>query len=317
MVSAALLVGTAGCGPSPPSVSSARVIELPAANGSVDFDDTVYSSALGRVLVPARAEGLYLLNPARAQAVRTAYGGSADSVDAGRGGIFVLDRSGSAIHVLDADGQAKSSASTAAGPDYLRYVAATDELWISEPGGEGIEVFALGKSLDDAPRRTGFISVPGGVEGLALTSAGETAYTHSGGDIASIDVKTRGVTARWPSGCRGTHGFPQIDEKDGFLLASCAENGKVTLLNLKDGRIAGDYQVGRGRSLPAYSPESGHFYVRSDPGTTLATLKASPQGLELVRKVQVPGTGHCLRAAKDYYWTCDADAGRVLLFEDQ
>jgi hypothetical protein len=155
------------------------------------------------------------------------------------------------------------------------------------------------------------------VEGLTLTPGGTAAYTHAGDDVARIDVKARRLTARWPSGCGGTHGFPRIDEHGGFLLAGCAGKGKVVLLALKDGRRLGDYQLGGGESLPAYSAGPGHFYVRSDPGTTVATLAASARGLKLVRQVAVPENGHCLGADDTgSYWTCDADSGRLLLFKD-
>lgn len=84
------------------------------------------------------------------------------------------------------------------------------------------------------------------------------------------------------------------------------------------GTLIDEYELGAGESLPAYSSGAGHFYVRSDPGTKIATLDASSQGLKLVREVQVPETGHCLGADdQGRYWTCDADAGQLLLFHDQ
>ncbi|MBT2597215.1 YncE family protein [Arthrobacter sp. ISL-72] len=276
----------------------------------------VYSSDLGQVLVPARGKGLYRVDPAAAKATRVEYDGSADSVDAGAGAIFVLDRSGPRIQVLDPGGQIKSSVPPSARPDYLRYVAATREVWVTEPAKGGIEIFAVGETLDNAPHRTDFIPVPGGAEGLTLTSDGSTAYTHAGDEVAKIDTATRRVTARWPSGCDGTHGFPRIDERDGLVLASCAKDGKVTLLDTVDGHLIDKYELGGGESLPAYSAERDHFYVRSDPGTTVAVLEATPQGLKEVRKVQVPEAGHCLGAEGPYYWTCDAKGGRVLIFKD-
>lgn len=51
------------------------------------------------------------------------------------------------------------------------------------------------------------------------------------------------------------------------------------------------------------------------PGTTIAVLKATPQGLKEVRKVQVPEAGRCLGAEGPYYWTCDAKDGRLLVFK--
>ena len=239
-------------------------------------------------------------------------------MDSGQGLLFVLNRKQSRVRVLDPDGKPLSSVSTSAGTDYVRYAAPTGELLVSEPSRQGLEIFALGKAHGDTLQRAGFIPVPGGTEGLTLTSDGATAYTHAGNDVAGIDIKSRTVTARWPSGRDGTHGFPRVNEHDGLLLASCASKGKVTLLDLKDGHRIDEYELGSGESLPAYSSGTGHFYVRTDPGTRIATLNATAQGLDLVREVQVPETGHCLGADdKGQYWTCDADTGQLLLFHDQ
>lgn len=315
--STVMAMGLSGCSSNTPVDPSARIVELPEATGNVDFDDVVYSSDLGQVLVPARGEGLYRVDAAAAKATRVRYNGSADSVDGGAGELFVLDRSRSQILVLDPDGQVKSSVPPSAPADYLRYVAAIKELWVSEPAKERIEIFALGETLDNAPQPTAFIPVPGGTEGLTLTRDGSTAYTHAGDAVAKIDTATRRVTGRWPSGCNGTHGFPRVDERDGLVLASCAKDGKVTLLDTADGHLIDEYQVGGGESLPAYSSQRDHFYVRSDPGTTIAILEATRQGLKEVRKVQVPEVSHCLGAEGAYYWTCDPKGARVLLFKDE
>lgn len=47
-----------------------------------------------------------------------------------------------------------SSVSTAAGADYVRYAAATKELWVSEPSREGIEIFTVDEDLETAPARS-------------------------------------------------------------------------------------------------------------------------------------------------------------------
>jgi hypothetical protein len=45
--------------------------------------------------------------------------------------------------------------------------------------------------------------------------------------------------------------------------------------------------VGGGAALPAWSDRTGHFYVRSDPGTTIATLQPAENGLTQVAEVTV------------------------------
>jgi hypothetical protein len=72
---------------------TATVVELPGSSSDIDFDDIVYSAELQRVLVPAGNSGVYLVEPTTAEATRVEGVSSVDSVDAGEGVLFVLDRS--------------------------------------------------------------------------------------------------------------------------------------------------------------------------------------------------------------------------------
>jgi len=299
---------------------SARVVELPGASREIDFDDIIYSRRLQRVLVPARRSGLYLIDPRTAVAKRVGRLGSADSADEGERIIFVAEREKQRIHGLDAATGRTVFSAAAGGPiDYVRYLARTRELWVTEPGATppGIEIFALGDTPTSAPARAAFIPVPEGPEAITVAHAAGRVYVHAADDLATIAVDSRSVTARWPSGCDGTHGFPQIDERHGLLLASCARDGEVSLLGLDDGRVLGHYAAGEGEALPAFSAKAGHVYVRGDPGSKLVTLQASRKGLAFSKDVVVPRVGHCLTADDvGHYWTCDADHGRVLRFDD-
>jgi DNA-binding beta-propeller fold protein YncE len=313
----AALVIVAGCSSAGQVDASAQVVNLPGAADEIGFDDVAYSAESHRILVPARESGVYFVDPSSGEAAHLDYAGSADSVDTDGELLFVLDRASQQIHVVDPnDGQTLSSASTSFRPDYVRFVEATGELWVSEPAAERIEIFVV-EDGGAGPHRVGSVDVPQGPEGLTLTTAGDTAYAHAGSDVVAISTEEREVTSRWPTGCEETHGFPRVDESDDLLLASCASDGKVTLLDANDGRLLGEYQVGGGESLPAYSSDSNHFYVRSDPGTKIAILQASRSGLTLVGEVKVPEAGHCMGADDvGRYWTCDEDSGRLLLFED-
>ena len=319
----AALGSVPGCGSDQTAslaVPGARVVELPGAQGAIDFDDIVYSRRLRRVMVPARRSGLYLVDPGSGAATRVGRISSADSADEGEGDVFVADRERRTIAAVDPrSGRTTSSFKTDAPLDYVRYVPPTRELWVTEPAASppGIEVFSLAGDPRSTPQRAGFIPVPGGPEALAIDATRGTAYTHAGKDLAVIDIARRTVTARWPTGCTGTHGFPQIDNHHQLVLASCAGDGTVSLLSLTDGRQHGRYAAGGGEALPAYSATTRHFYVRGDPGTRLVTLEPSRAGLAKVGEVTVPRAGHCLTAdGAGHYWTCDAEHGRVLRFDD-
>ncbi len=301
---------------------TAGVIQLSGTGDETDFDDITYSTKLARVLVPAREDGLYLVEPTSGKARRLDLPEplrSAESVDEGQGRLFVLDRETTTLAVLDpADGRLLASVELGDTPDYVRYVQSTGELWVSAPSAGGIEIFTVSDPATTAPKRTGFIPVPDGPEGLTIATVGghTSAFTHAGSDLIAIDAATHRLQ-RWFTGCDGTHGFPQVDTQQALALASCARDGRVVLLDSHTGARLGHYDVGGGESLPAWSEHTGHFYVRSDPGTRLATLAATRTGLTLVRDVDVPTVGHCLSADdQGHYWTCDAAQGRLLRFSD-
>jgi hypothetical protein len=293
-----------------------QLVTLPGAGENIDFDDLVYAADLRRMLVPAREHGLYLVDPDSGAATRLDHDGVVDSVDAGAGLLFLLDWTARTITVVDpTTGATVASAVTAGPPDYVRYVEATNELWITEPVGAppGVEIFALGDRRAPNLRRDGFVAVAAGSEGFAIDPGRGTGYTHAGDSLVAIDLKKRAVTAQWPTGCAQAHGFPAIDSSHGLGLAGCVDDGEVVLLDLDDGRQVARYSVGSGEALQAYSAATGHFSVRGDPGTRLVTLAASPDRLTPVGEVAVPEVGHCLTVDdRGRAWTCDAVDGQVL-----
>ncbi len=159
-----------------------RVVELPGAADEIGFDDIVYLPRLQRVLVPARDSGLYLVDPDRATATRLEGTGSVASADEGRGLLFLADRTKRTLTIVNpADGRAVSSVATSATPDYVRFIPATNELSVTEPGASpsGIEIFALPEGPAPQARGAGFLPVPDGPEGFATSLARKTAYTHT------------------------------------------------------------------------------------------------------------------------------------------
>jgi hypothetical protein len=293
----------------------AACADLPGVSGSIRFDDLSYSAGLGRIIAPLRAKGVALIEPDGLDAAILGGFGDAGSAAEGAGVVLVTDRErGEVVAVDPASGERIASAPTARWPDYVRYVEATDEIWVTEPGA-GIEIFRLDQDAA-ALDRVASVATPGGPEGIAVSATRREVYVHGPAALLVVDVDSRSVTATWSYDCAGTHGIPALDEQRGLLLAGCADNGEVHLIDLDSGRDLGGHATGGGAPLMAFSSVTGHFYSRGDPGTAIAVL-AGGDGLDLLGQVEGSESGHCLIAdASGNVWTGDEAGGQVVRIRD-
>jgi YVTN family beta-propeller protein len=119
-------------------------VALPSGEVGIGFDDLRYSPTLHRVLVPGGRTGtLDLVDPDTLAVTSISgfgtvadYSGSHDdgptSVDEGNGVLYVTDRTTGKLGVVDpAAGRVIASVALGAGPDYIRFVKTTNELWVS------------------------------------------------------------------------------------------------------------------------------------------------------------------------------------------
>ena len=195
-------------------------LPLPNGTGGIGFDDMGFARSLHSVLVPAgRSGNLDLIDPVTLQVTsiggfsrRSAFGGGhgqgVTSADEGRGLLFATDRDERMLNVIDPKARSIiTSEPLASGPDYVRFVSTTDEVWVTEPGAHRIEIFSLPSEGMPKPVHVDFISIPGGPESLLIDDKRGRAYTHlwSDGTLA-IDLKARKVGARWKNGCQGSRG---------------------------------------------------------------------------------------------------------------
>ena len=101
-----------------------------------------------------------------------AHGDGTTSVDEGQGYLFASDRTVLAWRSWIPP-RARSSPAWRwrASPDYVRYVAATHEVWVTEPDKEGIEIFSLSEAEPPVPAHKAFLAIPGGPESLVIDNA--------------------------------------------------------------------------------------------------------------------------------------------------
>lgn len=305
-------------------------LPLPAGTGGIGFDDLQFAPSLGKVLVPAGRTGRLDLVDPKSELIEEIGGFSAESkykgghgegitsADADGGFVFVTDRSAKLLDVVDLhEKKIAARAALASGPDYVRFVRTTREIWVTEPDAERIEVFAFHGEKNPIPSHVGFIAVPGGPESLLIDDDAGRAFTNLwAGATVAIDLKSHEAVARWPNGCRGSRGLT-LDPNREFLFVGCAE-GKLSVLGARNGNQLGSVSSGSGVDIIAYGAIRRHVYLPGARSATMAIIGISDAGVPtLLTTVNTAIGAHCVTAdnlGKAY--VCDPNRGRLLIFVD-
>ena len=306
-------------------------VPLPGGSGGIGFDDLGYDEQLGLVLVPAgRSGNLDLVDP-KTFAITSISGFSAQagfggghgdgttSVDGGHGWLFAIDRSRKQVDVADpANRVIIHSAPLHGDPDYIRSVELTNELWITEPDQDQMEVFVLADDGSPTPTYSAVIPIQGGPESLVIDETRSRAYTHLwAGQTVAVDLNTRTIVAQWPNGCGASRGIA-LDETRGFLFAGCSE-GKAVVLDVNhDGQQLSSLEQGSGVDVISYNPTLKHLYVPGASSATMGILDVSADGkLTLLGVADTASGAHCVTADdQGNAWVCDPDRGQLLLIKD-
>jgi hypothetical protein len=306
-------------------------VRLPGGKVGIDFDELRYSKELNRVLVPAgRTGNLVLLDP-DALTMSTVGGFSAietyderraasgvTSVDAGAGLLFVTDRSNHTLSVVDPKlGSIVGSTTLSSEPGYVRYAAATHELWVTEPHAGKIEIFTLNADARSLSLN-GTVSFDHGPMALVIDKTLDRAYAHRHRhSTVVIDLRSRAVIAEWPNGCAAPLGIA-LDESRGFLIASCRD-GIVSVLDVRNrGRILSSTRVGSGHAVIDYDAELHHLFLVDTSCGCVRTYGISVSGeLDLLTRHYASNTARCVVAdATGAAWVCDPARGQLLRFRD-
>src|SRR5262249_2421873 len=132
----------------------------------------------------------------------------------------VTDRSSKRLNVVDEQShKIVATAPLGAGPDYVRFVAESNEVGGTEPRVQGIEVFSLPASGTPRPVHSGFLEGAGGPRALVISHQQKRAYTNLWSDASVvIDVKGRKVIRRWPNECKGSRASHSTTSTDSCSL---------------------------------------------------------------------------------------------------
>lgn len=297
----------------------------------IGLDDFRYSARLKKVLIPAGRTGmLVLIDPdtgsidkisgfSTVAAGEGARGAGITSVAESADLLLVTDRTAKKLDVVDAaTKKIISAADLAAGPDYVRYVKPTNEIWVTEPRNEQLEVFSYPANSGSAPVHSAVIDVKGGPEALVIDGSRGRAYTNiDGGKTVAIDLKSRKIVETWPNGCEGAEGAV-LDDKANFLFVACHEGKVVTLDLAHGGKVISTIAGSEGVDIIDYNPKLHHIYMPGSKSATLSILAVTPQGeLSLVKTIPSVEGGHCVTSAPNgNVYVCDPRHGKLLLIRD-
>ena len=248
------------------------------------------------------------------------HGQSITSVDEGKGFIFTTDRNALKINVIDSVAKAVVASGTLAStPDYIRFINLTNEVWVTQPSRERIEIFNFSAKPKPTLSHSGFIHVPGGPESLIVDHTRQYAYTHLWeGKSIVIDLHTHAIIKQWPNGCSGSRGIA-LDEKYGFLFAGCTE-GKAVVLDInKNGLQVSSLMIPLGVDVIGYNSYLMHLYVASANDGVLSVLNVSGRGnLSLLGTGKAAEGSHCTTGDNQgNIWVCDPERGQLLLYKDR
>src|SRR5262245_23852244 len=170
-----------GQGSGPPGIVALPPIALPGGSPGIGFDDLRFLPELGRVVAPGGRSGtVFEIDPAtlavsavQGFSATPKYAGGHDdgptSADEGAGLVYVTDRTARRLDVVDAKTHTiVGFAALGASPDYVRFVPATHEVWVTEPDAERIEVFSVSGTT---AAHAADIPVKGGPESLVIDAS--------------------------------------------------------------------------------------------------------------------------------------------------
>jgi hypothetical protein len=306
-------------------------VPIPGGEGGIGFDDLVFSARLKRFIVPAgRTGSVFLMDPTtrRLEALgaltklpswKGGHGQSATSADASRDMLFVADRTAGRLFAIPLDGKGTpAEAPLASGPDYVRWVEPTGEVWVTEPEAEAIEIFRFDPKAQPALVQAGRVAVADGPESLVIDPEHGRAFTNTWHDrTLAIGLRERSVAAEWMNGCKGARGLA-ADLTRGLLFVGCAEGLATVIDTAGKGRLAGQAKTGAGVDIVAYATSTRRLYVPAGKAATLEAFEVQPDGSlrSLWREAAVP-QAHCAAADEGgHVLVCDPPGGRILLYQD-
>lgn len=312
------------------------VIKIPGGEHGIGFDDIGYAAALNRITIPAGATGnLVLIDPAtdgltvisgvsapplKNKGKRRHREGTSSAMYA-EGYLFASDHSHNPAEIAainprthEVVGRTKLQSDS----DYVRYVARTHEVWVTEPRAHQIQVFKLSVALKPVLTPETVIHIAGGPEALEIDNARNRAYSNlDQSKTVEMELTSHKILAEWPNTCEGSNGIA-IDEEHDHVFVAC-NNKIVTLAPAEQGKVIASAPAGSDIDIISYSPKLHHLYVPGASSATLTIFDAAPSGkLASLAVYRTAKGAHCVTDDNDgHLFVCDPRAGEILKIDDR
>lgn len=308
------------------------IIKIPGGKPGIGFDDIGYAAALQRMTVPAGATGNLVLVDPQTDALTVIPGvaappgkvkqfreGTSSAIYA-EGYLFASDHDPVEVVAINPQTHAiLGRTPLESGPDYVRYVARTHEIWVTEPGKAQIQVFKLSVTSKPVLTPETVIPIAGGPESLEIDNRRNRAYSNLWKDkTVEIELTTHKLLAEWPNSCKGSNGIA-IDKEHDHVFVACGEGKVVTLAPAEHGKILASTSAGAGIDIISYSPRLHHLYVPGARAATLSIFKVSTAGvLKPLAVYQTAEHAHCVTNDNHgQVFVCDPLAGEILKIDDR
>jgi hypothetical protein len=327
--------GSSGAGP------VVTPVDLPNNKPGIGFDDMRYSPELKKMMIPAGRTGQIDLIDPQTLDITSIDGFTASmtftlgkhrngstSADYGAGKIFAIDNESKTVKAVDPVAKmVTASAMLAAAPDYIRWVEATHELWVTMPQNPGVsvtmpEIEVLTVPDTGAPMHSMNISFPAtGPEALFIDNKRMRAYTNNGfgGNTYAVDLMTHKTVETWKNGCTALTVDLEFDDARGFLMVACAA-GRLAVLDVANGgkQLGEISMVGMGVDVCAYNPTLHHMYLAGQDSKDLSIIGVSAAGVPALLGTVQTVAGAQMVATDEYgnAWVGDPGNGRVLKVRD-
>lgn len=287
-----------------------QLVALP--NGPARFDDLRFAPELGKVVAaPPGAGAIALIDPDTLAVQTLSAPPGVESADASATTVYAADRQNSRIVAIDiASGALTETGGVPGTPDYVRFAAASHEVWVSIPATNRLEILDA-----DTLAAIGSVTLAAPPEGLTID--GTRAYSNANGRVDAVDLTHRLVIGEWETGCGLSHGFPQVDDTFQLAFGGCLQSGGVGVVTMRGEKRAG-FEAGGDEAVLAYDPSRHHLYLRGDGDGTLDMLATCADGqLGLLARAAVSTSGHASSADdRGHVWVADATTGGVFRITD-